>query len=281
MHTYDYDNEFSKNSKFRWDFHCSACKLDRWGILQDRYDQWRKGESNISQGSIPKIIHQIWIGSKVPRYYDAWRASWQKHHPDFEYRLWSETDILKFGLQNEEAFVQSPNPGTKSDIARYEILYRLGGIYADTDFECLTRFDKLNSSTSFFAGQVFSAEPQICNALIGAIPGHKLLELVINSISEPVRGNNISEIFQKTGPIALTETFFSNYHDLDRSTIIFPSDYFYPWPNFLMRYKEKRYDYVSDESMAIHHWEVSWVQRSRLSRFRRNVKNLIELNFTI
>jgi len=39
MHTYKYDNEFSKNSKFRWDFHYNVSKLDRWEILHNKYDR--------------------------------------------------------------------------------------------------------------------------------------------------------------------------------------------------------------------------------------------------
>jgi mannosyltransferase OCH1-like enzyme len=43
----------------------------------------------------------------------------------------------------QAAFDRASNFGEKSDIWRYEILFRLGGVYVDTDFECVRPFDSL------------------------------------------------------------------------------------------------------------------------------------------
>ncbi|GAI63343.1 unnamed protein product, partial [marine sediment metagenome] len=90
---------------------------------------------------IPKIIHQIWLGSPFPEKYAYFQSTWQLHHPDWEYKLWTEKEIEEFGLTNKAAYDESTNYGQKSDIARYEILYRIGGLYVDTDFECFNNFD--------------------------------------------------------------------------------------------------------------------------------------------
>ena len=43
--------------------------------------------------TIPKIIHQLWIGPK-PRPY-KFMKTWEDKHPDYEYILWNEEEIKK------------------------------------------------------------------------------------------------------------------------------------------------------------------------------------------
>ena len=45
---------------------------------------------------IPKIIHQLWIGSN-PRP-SKFMDTWQTNNPDFEYIYWNEDEIKKFNL---------------------------------------------------------------------------------------------------------------------------------------------------------------------------------------
>lgn len=45
---------------------------------------------------IPRIIHQIWLGSPVPARYDAWRHSWTKYNPEsggWQYRLHGDEEL--------------------------------------------------------------------------------------------------------------------------------------------------------------------------------------------
>ena len=34
-------------------------------------------------GRIPKIIHQIWLGSPLPERYKQWQRTWTDNHPDW------------------------------------------------------------------------------------------------------------------------------------------------------------------------------------------------------
>jgi len=186
---FNFHNTFSQNSKFHWDFHKAVQELDRWEIIGKIYEQWRN-TSIPDISPIPKVIHQIWLGSPVPSKYDSWRASWKKFHPEYEYKLWTEREILDLGLINKTAYLQSKNFAVKSDIARCEILYRLGGIYVDTDFECLARFDPKLMGVSCFLGQTFTNQPQFNNAIMGCAPGNRLMSLMVESLAEPVMHNN-------------------------------------------------------------------------------------------
>jgi mannosyltransferase OCH1-like enzyme len=269
-----FDSDFAKKCKFKWDFHKNISEIERWLMLSELYEEWKlKTQDCNLTNRIPKIIHQIWLGSPVPKKYKNWRASWKKFNNDFEYILWDEASIIQLGLKNKYAFQQTKNLGAKSDIARYEILNKFGGVYVDTDFECLAPLNKNFLKTSFFAGLVFSETPIFNNAIIGSAPGSKLIELMVDETGEVVTTNDPMSIMRKTGPLRITETFFKNIDMVSDESLILPSDFFYPWPNFLLHDCENRYKYVNADSYAIHHWEVSWVRISLRDLLRKILKS--------
>ena len=95
--------------------------------------------------SIPKVIHQIHLGGK--EFSDKqlkWQKSWKDYNPDWEYILWDYQKILKnLDINHLNILNQCKNFSEKSDILRFEILYNYGGLYIDTDFECLKNIDPL------------------------------------------------------------------------------------------------------------------------------------------
>ena len=103
---------------------------------------------------IPRVFHQIWIGPKpLPEKYKRWQKTWQSI-PGWTYKLWTDKDVQQFPLINQDAYYREKNLGARADILRLEILYREGGVYIDTDFECLkpNLFAILASEYDFFAG---------------------------------------------------------------------------------------------------------------------------------
>ena len=74
-------------------------------------------------------------------------------------------------------FRAAGNPGEQSDVLRYELLYRYGGVYVDVDMLC-TNLDgvaDLAQSCRFFAGVSNTRVWELNNAVIGAAPRHPLL----------------------------------------------------------------------------------------------------------
>jgi mannosyltransferase OCH1-like enzyme len=93
----------------------------------------------------------------------------------------------------------------KSDILRYEILYREGGIYIDIDYECLQSIENIINNCTFFAGLSSTSTLEISNGIIGSIPGHPLLQMLLSSIKtlqieniEAVCTSNIYHLTTKT-----------------------------------------------------------------------------------
>lgn len=264
------DSEFFRSQRLQSDFHVNWKDAEYWSWVIARYNSFK--ESLVNQEIVPKRIHQIWIGGKVPIKYDGWRSSWTKNNPDFEYFLWNEESILELGLINEKQFMQSKNPAVKSDIARYEILNKYGGLYADTDFESLKKIDSKLLTRSFIAGQVFSNSPQPNNGLMIAAPGSKFLNIVIESLPEYPGEMSPMEVLRYCGSFYLSKLIWMNKEVLD-DLVILPSQYFYPWPNFMLRSEEDRYSWSTEETVAIHHWESSWMKNSITSRVLKKIRS--------
>lgn len=73
--------------------------------------------------------------------------SWKDCNPGWSYRLWTDDDLLTF-FQHErpdllDLFLSYDRPVQKADLARYCILHRYGGIYADIDTRCLASVEPL------------------------------------------------------------------------------------------------------------------------------------------
>jgi mannosyltransferase OCH1-like enzyme len=214
------------------------------------------------QPCIPKIIHHIWLGSPLPKKYKKFRKTWMQYHPDWEFVLWTEKEIENFGLQNKDQYEASKNYGQKSDIARYEILYRIGGLYVDTDFVCLQPFDSLHYHLDFYTGLGYSRKFEMYNGLMGSTPGNVILKECIDTLNIRARyqKNPHMNIIYTTGPMHLTRCFIKKSEQAGR-VVAFPVNYFYPLPNNQQGKPVNIGDWLRPESIAVHYWETSWCKK--------------------
>ncbi len=206
---------------------------------------------------IPKIIHQIWLGSPFPAKYQALRDSWLKQHPGWEYKLWTEKEIDDFGLVNRSMYDYAINYGEKSDIARYEILYRCGGLYVDTDYECYKPLDDAHKAYDFFIGiqPLDTGHAQLGIGIIGARQGHPLLRAAIEEISK--KQKRPEQIVLRTGPLFFTSLFYQLAPRCQDAVIALPAGFLYPMGYFEKVSDKKRW--LRPESLANHLWAGSWL----------------------
>jgi hypothetical protein len=122
---------------------------------------------------VPRTIHHIWIGpDPLPAEHRGWIQSWKRHHPSWELRLWTEQDLPADPIR-PEILDRLRAPVERADILRLEILHRHGGVYVDTDVECLRPIDDVLGDSRFV---VACLKPgQVTNTFIASIPGHPLL----------------------------------------------------------------------------------------------------------
>lgn len=213
---------------------------------------------------IPKIIHQIWIGSPLPEKYKALQKTWLEKHPGWEYKLWTDKEINEFGLLNQTLYDSQTNLGIKSDIAKAEILYRYGGLYVDTDFECLQSFDIFHHSLDFYVGAGYDKNFMVFFGLVGSVPGHPILKECIETydLNKTYYKDPAVNILFTTGPYHLTRAFKKIAFDPHSTSriVAFPVSYFYPWPwqKRDQNTREQILQWVKPETCGIHHWHVSW-----------------------
>lgn len=217
----------------------------------------------LSTPLVPKIIHQIWIGNEpFPEKYKFIVDKWRTMHPWWDYKLWDDTAIAALELENKEFYTAGANPGEKSDIARYEILKRFGGVYVDTDFECIKSFDDLISKVDFcMAVEPVTTSPAcLGNACIIAAPHHPILCALVDEIKNHRMHRNT---VQRTGPWYATTVFTQYVERITPYTVILPSIYFYPRP------WDKRHDpapihtWLYPETLGFHYWEGSWMPKKK------------------
>ena len=132
---------------------------------------------------IPKKIHQIWLGTyDPPAVFKESQESIKKYHPDWDYKLWRDADIEELDLQNKQFYNESTNYGERSDIARYEILYRYGGLYLDIDVVCLKPFNELNHTYDFYTGLMpLACDDILGQRILGSVADHPIVKACIDS----------------------------------------------------------------------------------------------------
>ena len=272
-----FKSDFAKASKFKWDFIKNFDSSKKWDLLAKQYkDPFLLEENsniNLNKELIPKIIHQIWLGPrKLPKKYKIWMQTWKIFNPEWEYILWDDDKINKLNLKNKLAYNSTKNPGFKSDVARYEILNKFGGIYLDTDFQCLKPIPNSLLFYEFVSCIIFYFSPVLANGMMMSKANSPLLKDIISAINVPKIKNNPYDIFSASGPFALTDAYFNLKIKDQKTILILPSDYFYPFPNFLISNKSINYkDFISDKSIGIHHWEMSWIKENLIRRIIRKI----------
>lgn len=256
--------DFDSMIKTSYAFDEKQFQANDWSVVRYLYNTNFPLRKSLKR--IPKIIHQIWLGSPMPEKYKRLAETWKTLHPDWEYKLWTLEDVKSLNLENQHIFDTSTNWGMKSDIMRYEILKKFGGLYVDTDFECVKPFDDL-SDLQFYTGIGYDGKLQLYIGLIACVPNHPIMEQCVFSLKREYNGTKGSIICNVTGANHFTQSFLKVVNlqskldeNLNEGIVAFPQDYFYPFPNN-KRTETNAYDYVKPHSYAIHHWEVSWIKQ--------------------
>lgn len=175
---------------------------------------------------IPKIIHHVCdYPDGVPENLLALAATWKKYHPEWEQRFWDRQKMEEFVhtvCPDFEPYYRAfPHNVQRWDTIRYLILYHIGGMYVDLDYECFRSFDPILSGKDCYIvtepalhARYNGIPVMLSNALMAAAPGDKFIETVIRELkiqaSETFAGEETYKIIlQSTGPLMLTRVYES------------------------------------------------------------------------
>jgi len=175
-----------------------------------------------------KIIHQIWIGNNpMPeKWINTWKNDYIQKNPDWQHILWDEEKLNAFvpDMFNGEVYMNEKTFNGKSDIARYEILYKYGGVYIDADSiwlgtkslnDLLIKDEKKEEKkenddtnqekwSSMFAG-LEPTKDYVASGVVGSPKAHPNLLLIINAIRRNYEIGNGERFLQwmTYGPLVL------------------------------------------------------------------------------
>jgi FkbM family methyltransferase len=188
----------------------------------------------------------------MPPELEAYGETFRRHHPEWKFVLWNESNLPK--LRNQALFDRASSYAQKSDIARYEILYEHGGVYIDTDFECLKPLDSLLEGVTCFTATEDNTWFNI--AILGAIPKHPFFDAVIRHIPLAIAASPGGAANVQTGPVMFTRLVLERRQAGIDDVVVFPRELFYPY--YVTEPHKRNGPFPS--AYAVHHWLASWAR---------------------
>ena len=221
-------------------------------------------------GSIPRAIHQIWIGpNPLPDEFAQYARQWEALHPGWSYCLWTN-DKLAAEFPEHDPSAWGSTWAAQSDVWRLLILERFGGLYVDTDFEPFRSFESLIAGAAFLASRIGvqgGKDDNIANGLLACEPGHPLIRAAVAAAMDGTAQG--LPILEAAGPAMMTRVLgdvqkafrkpvFSNGQEVgslygDTGVVVLhePVCYPYLWHHF-------RPTSYPPTAWAAHHWARSW-----------------------
>lgn len=223
---------------------------------------------------IPKIIHCIWLGGKMPDINEKYIKNWQKMCPEYEIKFWNEENFDFSSCQYAQEAYKAKKYAYVSDYIRTKVLDEYGGIYLDTDVEVVKNFDTLLNEDFFLS---FENEAYLEAAVIGTIPHHpfikKMIEFYENAHFVDKNGN------LNTIPNTILFTILmSKYCHLKQNNTEQILEYegkklhIYEMHAFAPKNYITKTTTIKDYTYTIHHFDASWFNkkmkiREKLVRF--------------
>ena len=220
------------------------------------------------ESNIPKIIHYCWFGeNEMPPLATKCIESWKKYFPEFEIKLWNESNIDIDSCDYVKKAYEQKKWAFVSDYARFWILYNYGGVYLDTDVEVIRDFSDLLQEGSFMAceedakfseyiyGITCPVAPGLC---IAAEPKLKVFEMILDRYNDMSFSSDSNETVVHIVTKLLYENGFKGHGNIENvmGLTIYPPEYF----GTKNKYSGKVV--LTGNSVAIHHYMASWQGKS-------------------
>lgn len=217
---------------------------------------------------IPKIIHYCWFGrNPLPELAQKCIASWRINFPDYEIKEWNEDNYDVNMIPYTKEAYEAKKYAFVSDYARFWILYRIGGLYFDTDVEVIKPMDEIIARGPFMGCEKRSqaeAPPKQLGVApglgLGMPPGHVLFKEILDEYSSYHFLNkdgslNNTTIVEYTSQI-LCKHGLRNTPDIQQvaGVWIYPHDYFAP------KNVDTKELVITERTVSIHHYDSSWAE---------------------
>lgn len=162
---------------------------------------------------VPRLLHQIWIGSKPPETTAIWQDHAARH--GWEYTLWDEDALAGIGVDKDPVYqamlADKDFPGAV-DVARYHVLAAHGGTYLDCDWvpvgdqplEAAIPLVGLSAMAENTPRLTGTGSPFLNNSVIAAPPRHPVFTQLLDRLPEVTRRLPKGPAWWVTGPLVFT-----------------------------------------------------------------------------
>jgi hypothetical protein len=205
--------------------------LNSW-IFNNKHYKDYNDYKNMS--NIPRIIHQT-APVDINKWHPIWfkcQESWNKMYPEYTYMLWNDESMDNFMKkefpQYYNLYKAYPRNIMRIDAARYFILYKYGGIYADMDYEVCHDFMHLIPPNMVSICESPYKENENCqNSLIISPKKHKFWKKVFLELE---KSKNDKLIISVAGP-QMIDRVVKDYKNKDKYINILPYYNYNPHKN--------------------------------------------------
>lgn len=192
---------------------------------------------------IPLHLHQTWKSKddliQGGRFYNNVK-SWFEGNQGLEYSFYNDEEMYSFVKEyypeHYELFLSLPLMVEKTDLFRYFILYKYGGVYSDIDTYCIKPIKKWTEEPCSILlsmetkkeditkeYSIHAREYTVCQWTLASISNHPFFELLIkrciqriqtwplektNFLNRPKYIRKAMETVERTGPGLFTDVFF-------------------------------------------------------------------------
>jgi mannosyltransferase OCH1-like enzyme len=194
---------------------------------------------------IAKKIHYIWLGkNKKPKTFDMVLTSWEKHAPHFEIIEWNEDTIGEFELPiYYHTLMKQKKWAFASDILRFYILRKYGGVYFDIDQVLVKDFPEKLLENNLFISQYHERTDYYGFGLLGISSGHQFSDYMCTYYKTYSSKHNV--IVNKVG----SEYIKKLIEKQETGICILPQEYFYPLTK----------EHFTENTYSYHLSNTSWI----------------------
>lgn len=226
---------------------------------------------------IPKKVIYIWFGKgKKGDLIERCVASNKKILFDWDFEEFNEDnyDIGSYRYMKEA--YDAGKYAFASDCARFDILYKYGGVYVDTDVEFLKRipdsflnevgFTGVEDNNKIAPGLVFACEA-----------GNEIVKEIVDSYKQDSFILKNGKYNLKTVVDRVTEVFIKHGFKADGTEQVIAQFHIYPCEYFCAFDFVTREFTVTDNTYSVHHYTATWVpmHRKLVIRIKKDICKLI------
>jgi len=203
---------------------------------------------------IPKLVHRIWFGQNpIPASSENYWSAWQRQHPDYTFKTWRDSDIdVSFATQKKIA--QAEGMARKADIARYEILFKHGGIYLDCDVMPYHHLDWQKLDADLVVCNEVDSDEFCSIGVIAAAPANEIFRHALATLLDmPL---NLQPPNLETGPFFFRRVLRHGPYLKLRKEAFYPYAFNEPFAALLEKDLTGTY--------GIHVWKGSWIRKEEM-----------------